>query len=308
MKKYLPEKFKDIKVPSLLKEATQKMDQLLPASVPKSAAQLPLPGTPFDHYRLKKLIQLLNLGSYVGGRTVLEVGCGVGDLLKQMSKYSPKELYAVDSSTESLDFARRYLAGIDVDLTLADPRQLPFPDKSFDVVMVMYELQHIENEKEVQQVVDEAARVCRQWIILVEETAPEKYTLGNVIRRPVDFYKSAFKKANEYHEDFQNTKDRVFYLRKFDYLHVNASQYIFTGRSNPWHWLRWLISPLLYLMGFPSSYMKLPTKSKDLPTSKLAMKLQEWALPFTNSLDAMYQANDGTTVMWFEREKLFRRG
>lgn len=238
----------------------------------------------------------------------MEVGCGIGDLLKHMDKYRPKELFAVDSNPESLEFARRYLEGVDVDLTLADPRYLPFPDKSFDVVIVMYELQHIENQKEVQMVVDEAARVSRQWVILVEETAQETYQDGNIVRRPVDYYKKAFTNANQYQEDFENTKDRFFHLRKFDYLHVNASRYIFTGTGNPWHWIRWFFSPVLYLMGFPSSYMKLPTKSNDLPTSKFAMKLQEWVLPFTNSLDSIYRANDGTTVMWFEREKLFRRG
>ena len=308
MKKYLPAKLQDIKVPSLLKDASRKMEQLIPDSVPKAAGQLPLPGTPFDHYRRNKLIQILDFNRYVGERSVLEVGCGIGDLLKVMSKFGPKELYGVDSSKEALDFARQYLEGIDVDLTLADARKLPFPDKSFDVVMVMYELQHIPDDKSVQRVVNEATRVARQWVILVEETAPEAYMTENVIRRPVAYYKEAFKRANDKTEVLRDSKDRIFHLRKIDFLHINASQYIFTGSGNPWHWIRWIFSPLLYLMGFPSSYMQLPTNSSDLPNSKFALTLQKWALPFTTSLDNIYKANDGTTVMWFEREKLFRRG
>lgn len=308
MKNLLPSKFKDIKVPALLKDALKRQEKLLPDSVPKAAAQLPLPGTPFEHYRRNKLIQLLDFNRYVGGRSVLEVGCGIGDLLKEMSKYGPKELYGVDGSQEALDFAQKYLAGVDVDLTLADARRLPFPDKSFDVVMVMFELQHIPDEKSVQRVVNEATRVARQWVILVEETAPNAYVLGNVIRRPISYYKEAFKKANEKTEVLRDSKDRIYHLRKSDYLHVNASRYIFTGTSNPWHWIRWAFSPLLYLMGFPSTYMKLPTSSADLPDSKIAMTLQKWSLPFTQSLDNIYRANDGITVMWFERERLFRRG
>ena len=308
MKKYLPAKFQEIKLPASLKDATKRMEQLLPTSVPKAAGQLPLPGTPFDHYRRNKLIQLLDFNRYVGERSVLEVGCGIGDLLKVMSQFGPKELYGVDGSQEALDFAQKYLEGIEVDLTLADSRRLPFPDKAFDVVMVMYELQHITDDKSVQRVVDEAARVARQWVILVEETASETYLQDNIQRRPVSYYKEAFKKANEKTEVLRDSKDRTYYLRKADYLHINASQYIFTGASNPWHWIRWVFSPLLYLMGFPATYLKPPTSSSDLPTSKFALTLQKWALPFTTSLDNIYKANDGTTVMWFEREKLFRRG
>lgn len=308
MKKFLPEKFTQIKIPAMLKDVAKRKDQLLPESAPKAASQLPLPGTPFDHYRRGKLIHLLNFGRYVGGRSVLEVGCGIGDLLKEMSKYRPKELFGVDSSVESLEFARRYLKGVEVDLTIADPRHLPFPEKSFDVVYLMYELQHISDQKQLQKVVDEATRVARQWVILVEETARETYDQDNIIRRPVEFYKKIFKNANEKSFFYSETKDRRYHLRKFDYLHVNASRYIFTGSNNPWHWIRWVMSPLLYLMGFPKSYMKMPTDSRDLPTGKLAMTLQKWSLPFTNSLDNIYKANDGTTVMWFEREKIFHRG
>ncbi len=308
MKKLLPSKFQNLKLPAKLQGASKRVESLLPASAPKAITQLPLPGTPFDHYRRNKLIQLLNFEQYVGERSVLEVGCGIGDLLKEMSKFNPKELYGVDSSQEALDFAHQYLTGVDVDLTLADAQRLPFPEKSFDVVMVMYELQHIPDEKSVQRVVNEAARVARQWVILIEETAQKTYQVENITRRPISFYKEAFKKANERTDVLKNAKDRRYYLRKSDYLHVSASQYIFTGTSNPWHWIRWLFSPLLYLMGFPSSYMKLPTSSSDLPTSKIAMLLQKWSLPFTTSLDNIYKANDGTTVMWFEREKLFRRG
>ena len=308
MKKYFSGKFGDIRVSEALKDARKKVEKLLPESAPRLAGQLPLPGTPFDHYRRRKLIRVLRFERYVGGRSVLEIGCGIGDLLLEMSRFGPKELYGVDSSSEVLDFARQYLAGVNVDLTLADPRKLPFPEKSFDVVIVMYELQHIFNGKEVQEVVNEATRVARQWVILVEETAPETYRKDNIIRRPVKYYKEAFLNANRDVEVLCNAKDRRFHLRQTDYLHVRASQFVFTGTGNPWHWFRWLISPLLYLMGFPAKYMKLPTKQSDLPTSKLAIALQKWALPFTSWFDGIYQTNDGTTVMWFERERLFRRG
>lgn len=298
MKKYLPEKFKQIKIPGLLTKAEQRQEQLLPASLPKSAAQLPIPRTPFDHYQRSKLIHLLKFGRYIGERSVLEVGCGVGDLLLEMSKYNPKELYGVDSTPSSIAFATEYLKGIEVDLTVANANDLPFPDKSFDVVLVMYEMQHIDDEGLMFDVAEEVARVARHWVILVEETAQESYQVENIIRRSV----------NDYKEVFKQTEHGRFFLRNNEYLHVNASRYVFTGASNPWHWVRWVFSPLLYLMGFPSSWMKLPLAEQEIPDSKLALNLQKWSLPFVSSLDNIYTSNDGTTVMWFEREKLFGRG
>lgn len=298
LKKFFRDKFPDFKLPALIAQAQQRKDKLLPASAPKAAVQLPLPKTPFDGYRRRKLIQLLNFGRYVGNRSVLEIGCGIGDLLLEMSKYGPKEIYGVDSSEESIALAKEYTKGINADLSVADARNLPFPDKSFDVVFVMFELQHIADDRQMKRVVDEAARVSRQWVILVEETATKKYQHESITRRRVEDYKNAFK----------HSPSGRFFLRKTDYLHVNASRYIFTGTANPWHWLRWLFSPLLYLMGFPASVMKPPTQSTDLPDSKLAMLLQKWSLPLTNSLDNIFKANDGITVMWLEREKLFGRG
>ncbi len=298
MKKYLPEKFRSIKMPSLLTDAVQRKEKLLPASLPKSAAQLPIPKTPFDHYQRGKLIQLLKFGQYVGGRSVLEVGCGIGDLLLEMHKFHPKELYGVDSTAASIEFATQYLKDIDVDLSVASAASLPFPDNSFDVVLVMYELQHIDQDRMMKRVVHEVARVARHWVILVEETAQESYRHENIIRRTVDDYQDAFKYVD----------GSRFFLRNTEYLHVNASRYIFTGANNPWHWIRWVFSPLFYLMGFPSSWMKIPLGETDLPESKIALFLQKWSLPFTANLDNIYKSNDGTTAMWFEREKLFGRG
>ena len=52
----------------------------------------------------------------------------------------------------------------------------------------------------------------------------------------------------------------------------------------------------------------MPTSEEKLPDSELAMKLQELTLPLTTSLDGVFRKVEGTTVMRFEREQLFRRG
>lgn len=295
MKKFLPEKITHPIAPSILSKAKAQMVRLLPDSGAKSAVQLPVPRTPFDHYRKNKLIKLLKMNEIVEGKSVLEIGCGIGDLLLEINKYRPRQLFGIDSSEEAIGLARQFLGNAAVELMALDVKRLPFPEKSFDVVVVMFELQHLTDEKEVEKMIYEACRVTRQWLIVVEDTAPEQRQREGYVRRPVQWYKEAF-------------REKHFFLRKTDFLDVSASRYVFTGRSNPWHWLRWLLSPLLYLMGFPKSWMKPPVEESELPTSKFAMFLQKLSLPFMTSVDELVKTGSGTTVMRFERERLFRRG
>ncbi len=256
---------------------------------------MPEPRTPFDVYRKQKLINLLNLKQLAEGRSVLEIGCGIGDLLKEIAKYNPKELYGVDSSPKMVAYAKAFLKEEKVDVQVANPFRLPFPEKSFDLVVVMDEFQHVFTEKDAEKLFYEVCRVSRQWVILVEETAPEQKTVGKMLLRTVQKYKDEMKKKR-------------FYLRSANFLDIAATSYIYTSRRNPWHWVRWVFSPLLYLIGFPSSVMKMPTSEEKIPDSELAMKLQAFTLPFATSLDGIFRKVEGTTVMRFEREQLFRRG
>ncbi|MBK9015407.1 MAG: class I SAM-dependent methyltransferase [Saprospiraceae bacterium] len=295
MKYILPRNISTEKMLSFLKRAEKRQVKLLTDGEEKPALQLPIPRTPFDIYRKDKLIKLLNLRQLAEDRSVLEIGCGVGDLLKEIANYKPKELYGVDSSEKMVNYAREYLKEEKVDVQLANVFRLPFPEKSFDLVVVMSEFQHVPDNKQVERLIYEVCRVARQWVILVEETAPEEMIKENLIARTIEQYKAEMKKKR-------------FFLRSVDILDIAATSYVYTSRRNPWHWIRWVFSPLLYLLGFPSSVMKMPTNEEKIPDSELAMKLQAMTLPFATSLDSVFRKVEGTTVMRFEREQLFRRG
>ncbi|MBK9015981.1 MAG: class I SAM-dependent methyltransferase [Saprospiraceae bacterium] len=295
MKYILPRDISTEKMLSFLKRAEKRQVKLLTDGEEKPALQLPIPRTPFDIYRKDKLIKLLNLRQLAEDRSVLEIGCGVGDLLKEIANYKPKELYGVDSSEKMVAYAREYLKDEKVDVQLANVFRLPFPEKSFDLVVVMSEFQHVPDNKQVERLIYEVCRVSRQWVILVEETAPEEMIKDNLIARTIEQYKAEMKKKR-------------FFLRSVDILDIAATSYVYTSRRNPWHWIRWVFSPLLYLLGFPSSVMKMPTNEEKIPDSELAMKLQAMTLPFATSLDSVFRKVEGTTVMRFEREQLFRRG
>jgi ubiquinone/menaquinone biosynthesis C-methylase UbiE len=295
MKYLLPRNISTQKMLSFLKGAEKQQVKLLPGSEEKPALQLPIPRTPFDIYRKQKLINLLDLRQLAQFRSVLEIGCGIGDLLKEIAQFNPKELYGVDSSPKMVAYAQEYLKEEKVDVQVANIFRLPFPERAFDLVVVMAEFQHVLNNKDMERLVFEVCRVSRQWVILVEETAPEEVVKEGVICRTIERYKEEMKK-------------KKFYLRKVDILDIAATSYVYTSRKNPWHWVRWMFSPLLYLLGFPSSVMKMPSDEEKLPDSELAMKLQELTLPFATSLDSVFRKVEGTTVMRFEREQLFRRG
>jgi len=70
------------------------------------------------------------------GMSVLDVGCGTGELLKYYKRY-PCHLFGIDVSPAMLDEARWKL-GNDVNLHRGDATRMPFGDEYFDLVTVMF--------------------------------------------------------------------------------------------------------------------------------------------------------------------------
>ena len=265
--------------------------QLVPAAV---NAQFEPPRTPFEKYFRDKLLRKINLQE-VKGLSVLEVGCGIGDLLKAAAQYKPKELYGTDQSVTAIEIAQRYLENIPVDLSVAPVTKLPFPDAAFDIVYVLFELQYL-NDEEMETAVDEVCRVSREKVVLVEETAPSKSVASDMIYRPVEDYKALFA-AKGYH------------MNKVAYLDVAFSRVMFGARRTPYHWIRWLLSPFLVIFGYPSSVLKPPSYDEsEPPSSKFALWMQKALLPLTRGLDEILLPSKGITIMHFEKQKLFNRG
>jgi len=81
------------------------------------------------HYRLR------------GGERVLDVGCGKGYLLYELSQVVPGlELRGVDISRYALDHSKEEVQGA---LELANAAELPFPDRSFDFVVSLNTLHNL---------------------------------------------------------------------------------------------------------------------------------------------------------------------
>jgi ubiquinone/menaquinone biosynthesis C-methylase UbiE len=93
------------------------------------------------------------------GTRLLEVGCGVGAVLAVLGQEFPGVvLTGVDIEPKQLEFAGGHLArsGVEATLVNADARALPFEDRSFDHVWMMWFLEHVADPVEV---LHEARRV-----------------------------------------------------------------------------------------------------------------------------------------------------
>ncbi|MFQ5953508.1 MAG: class I SAM-dependent methyltransferase [Kiloniellales bacterium] len=102
---------------------------------------------------------ILDLVGDVSGRTILDMGCGDGQLAVELWKRDAK-VVGVDASTAMIEAARQraeqYQA--DLDFRVAVAEHLPFPAERFDVVVVVTVLCFVEDAAPVFR---EMARVLR---------------------------------------------------------------------------------------------------------------------------------------------------
>jgi len=96
-------------------------------------------------------------GGYCAGRDVLEVACGTGTGLSYLAGKA-RSLAAGDYSPEVLASAKKAHSGLGIDLSTFDAQQLPFADKSLDVVIICEALYYVPNADAFAR---EARRVLR---------------------------------------------------------------------------------------------------------------------------------------------------
>lgn len=111
------------------------------------------------------------------GGPVLELGCGTGRLTMPVARTGTR-VVGVDRSRPMLAYAtrraRRLPVGRRPRLVLGDIRHLPFPDRSFSVVMAPYGmLQSLTKERDLSQTLTEAARVLRRGAVLGIDLVPD---------------------------------------------------------------------------------------------------------------------------------------
>ncbi|MET8762618.1 methyltransferase domain-containing protein [Lentzea sp. NPDC004782] len=113
--------------------------------------------------------EMIALARLHGGRRVLDVGCGTGNLLRATGKRHPDvELVGVDPDLKMLARAesKTRRAGVKVRLDRGFAQELAFPDDSFDVVFSSLMLHHLDQASK-DEMLAEVRRVLRPDGVLV---------------------------------------------------------------------------------------------------------------------------------------------
>ena len=135
------------------------------------------------------------------GLSILDAGCGTGDLLHSLSRLvgATGRVVGCDYSEAMIVEARKRAERSEakVEFCVADAHQLPFPDSAFDRGMATSVLQHLENPA---QALSELVRVLKPggWVILTEpdwETQVVDAADRGVTRRILHFFSDSIRQG-----------------------------------------------------------------------------------------------------------------
>ena len=99
----------------------------------------------------------------VGGKEVLDAGCGVGYGTKMLAEAGASRVIGVDIAGEAVDDAI-LRAGSIGEFVVGDLEQLPFKPRSFDVAVCFEVIEHVPRRE---RVLDEPRRVLRPEGVLI---------------------------------------------------------------------------------------------------------------------------------------------
>lgn len=103
-------------------------------------------------------------------KRVLEVGCNVGNQLRQLQHMGFENLYGIELQEYAVEKAKSLTQGINIIQGIGD--DIPFKDGFFDMVFTSGVLIHISPEK-IEKVIDEIYRCSREYIWGFEYYADE---------------------------------------------------------------------------------------------------------------------------------------
>ena len=76
------------------------------------------------------------------GKKVLDIGCGIGNYTKELSKYAT-EIVGIDPADKAIEYAKKHYSAPNLKFVVGDVYNIPFKDKYFDVVIVRALLHHL---------------------------------------------------------------------------------------------------------------------------------------------------------------------
>ena len=102
------------------------------------------PLKPWLFFIQKELVKAIPIRELTSEVKILDVGCGTGDALLEMSKRGTAKLYGIDLSEGMLNRAKKKLKGIAI-LRKGDVEHTGFKDSTFDYVLCTEAFHHFPN-------------------------------------------------------------------------------------------------------------------------------------------------------------------
>ena len=111
------------------------------------------------HQNAERASRINDIGDFIfADDDVLDVGCGNGQFGEAIAKAYEVHVHGVD--------VVNYI-NADIPMNIYDGLHLPFPDNSFDVVVMAMMLHHVKHQEEL---LEEAIRCSRRALIIYEDT------------------------------------------------------------------------------------------------------------------------------------------
>lgn len=99
----------------------------------------------------RRVDYLISLGGIKPGKKVLEVGCGTGIFTEKLAA-TGAEIFAIDISPDLLSKAENKIKRANVVFKIADLENLPFESESFDCVVGVSVLHHVDIKKAIKEI------------------------------------------------------------------------------------------------------------------------------------------------------------
>ena len=132
-------------------------------------------GDEWTLYHWEKIFETLTINYNFRDRKILVAGCGTGLFEEWLAgRIRVREMVGVDLSIRMIELARKRCAGIEnVGFLVADIDLLPFPDRHFDVCVVIDALHHVPDD----------ARTLREFSRVATDLVLSEPNALNPIRR-----------------------------------------------------------------------------------------------------------------------------
>jgi ubiquinone/menaquinone biosynthesis C-methylase UbiE len=177
-------------------------------------------------------------------KTVLDIGCGQGLVGMQITR--PGRLFSVGADIFEPDLKIARERNAHNDYILCDARSLPIKEKSFDAVLCLELLEHLE-KAEGKKLIKSLEAVAAKKVIITTpvgflHTDPESNRSGQDNPNPYQDHLGGWQP-----DELKDLGYRVYYN---DYLH--RLEKFFTNRHSTW---AWMLSTVIFTMLAPLNWL-----------------------------------------------------